>query len=366
MFMKMMFEDWKCKKFLCLIFLIASSLSLSAQVQVESRIDSIQILIGQQTHVTLSVSMKKGQKLEMPSFQPSQLITPGVEVIELSDADTSSLDNGMVRVRKVYTLTSFDEQLYYLPPFQVKVDGKTYETKSLALKVLTMPVDTLHLDQFFPAKDVQNNPFLWEEWSRVFWLSVLMILLLCLAFYFRARLYDNKPIIARVRIIKKVLPHQRAMNEIEKIKEERMQTSENQKAYYTRLTDTLRKYIEERFGFNAMEMTSSEIIARLQEVEDKTMIDELKELFMTADLVKFAKYNTLINENDANLVNAIQFINTTKQENLPTTERLEPQLTAADKRSMKARIGLKWSIAVCVLIALALFVYVVYSVSTII
>ena len=35
-------------------------------------------------------------------------------------------------------------------------------------------------------------------------------------------------------------------------------------------------------------------------------------LFQTADLVKFAKYNTLINENDANLVNAIEFINQTK------------------------------------------------------
>lgn len=35
---------------------------------------------------------------------------------------------------------------------------------------------------------------------------------------------------------------------------------------------------------------------------------------MTADLVKFAKYSTLINENDMNLVNAIEFINQTKQE----------------------------------------------------
>lgn len=358
---EMIFKDYKT---LIIILLMTNTLYVSAQVQIESRIDSIQILIGQQTHVTLSVSMKKGQKIEMPSYQQSQFITPGVEVLEQTEADTSLLDNGMVRVQKVYTLTSFDENLYYLPPFKVKVDGKLYESKNLALKVLTVPVDTLHLDMFFPPKDVQDNPFLWEEWSPIFWMSVLMILMLCFAFYLRARLYDNKPIIARVRIIKKILPHQKAMKEIEQIKVEKMQTSENQKEYYTRLTDTLRRYIEERFGFNAMEMTSTEIISRLQEAEDKTMIDELRELFTTADLVKFAKYNTLINENDVNLLNAIQFINTTKLENQPTTERIEPQLTAADKRSMKARIGLKWSIAACLLIAFALFVYVVYLIST--
>ena len=330
-----------------------------AQVQVTSALDSIEIFIGEQAHLTLNVAMKRGANVEMPQFQPSQYITPGVEVLDMSTADTSALDNDMVNVSKRYTLTSFDENLYYIPPMKVRVDGKEYETKSLALKVLTVPVDTLHPENFFPPKDVQDNPFLWSEWSPLFWLSLLVVLLMAAAFYLLLRLKDNKPVIARVRIIKKVLPHQRAMNEIEKIKEERMQTSEDQKAYYTRLTDTLRKYIEERFGFNAMEMTSSEIIERLQQADDKQMIDELRELFVTADLVKFAKHTTLINENDANLVYAIDFINTTKQENQPTTERIEPKLTEQDVRSLRSRRLLKTAIALCVVVAVALIIYII-------
>lgn len=342
---------------------MACALTANAQVQVESKIDSIEILIGEQAHVTLSVSFRKGQQLVMPHFKPSEYITPGVEVSETSQADTSRLDGDMVRVEKVYTLTSFDEKLYCLPEMKVKVDGKEYKSKSLALKVLTVPVDTLHPENFFPPKDVQDNPFSWTEWSGIFWLSVLMLLLVCLAFYLRIRWKDNKPIIARVKFVKKVLPHQKAMDEIERIKADRLSVSENQKVYYTRLTDTLRKYIEERFAFNAMEMTSSEIIARLQEVEDKSMIDELRELFATADLVKFAKYKSLINENDANLVSAIEFINTTKQENLPTTERVEPALTEEDKRSMRSRTCLKWSVwtlGVAVVVLLAYIIYQVY------
>lgn len=337
------------------------TLGVKAQVTVESKIDSIEIFIGEQAHMTVDVTMKKGQKLVFPVFKPSEMITPGVEVLEQSDADTSKLDNDMIKVSKQYTLTSFDEKLYYLPPVKVKVNGKEYASKNLALKVLTVPVDTLHPNQFFPPKDVQTNPFLWSEWSLSFWLSVLMLLLIVLAFYLRQRLYDNKPIIAKVRIVKKVLPHQRAMQEIEQIKADKMVMSEDQKAYYTKLTDTLRKYIEERFGFNAMEMTSTEIIMKLQETGDRKMIDELRELFMTADLVKFAKYSTLINENDSNLVNAIEFINTTKIENQPTEERIEPTLTEQDKRSIRSRIIIKCILAAIAVACVVILVYVLYQ-----
>lgn len=337
------------------------TLGVKAQVTVESKIDSIEIFIGEQAHMTVDVTMKKGQKLVFPVFKPSERITPGVEVLEQSDADTSKLDNDMIKVSKQYTLTSFDEKLYYLPPVKVKVNGKEYASKNLALKVLTVPVDTLHPNQFFPPKDVQTNPFLWSEWSLSFWLSVLMLLLIVLAFYLRQRLYDNKPIIAKVRIVKKVLPHQRAMQEIEQIKADKMVMSEDQKAYYTKLTDTLRKYIEERFGFNAMEMTSTEIIMKLQETGDRKMIDELRELFMTADLVKFAKYSTLINENDSNLVNAIEFINTTKIENQPTEERIEPTLTEQDKRSIRSRIIIKCILAAIAVACIIILVYVLYQ-----
>ncbi len=334
----------------------------SGQVNVESSIDSMEIFIGEQVRMTVNVTMKHGQRLAMPVFKPTEQITPGVEVLSEGAADTAELDNDMVRVSKQYTLTSFDENLYYLPPVKVKVDGKEYSSKNLALKVLTVPVDTLHPNQFFPPKSVQDNPFLWSEWSGVFWLSVLVLILIMLAVYLRLRLRENKPIIASVKIIKRVLPHQKAMQQIEQIKADRLVSSENQKEYYTKLTDTLRKYIEERFGFNAMEMTSDEIIERLQQAEDRRMIDELRELFTTADLVKFAKYSTLINENDANLVNAIEFINTTKIENQPTEERIEPQLTEQDKRSIRSRITIKWVLWAIMLVGIAIVIYVFYQI----
>ena len=355
------------KKSLLLIFLFVAAVAARAQVTIEAAIDSIEMLIGEQVHVTVTATMKEGSKVEFPVFKPTQQIIPGVEVLKSTELGTKGRDGGFVDRQVVYTLTSFDDTLYYLPPFVVKVDGKPYESKSLALKVVGIEVDTTRVDQFFGPKDVQDNPFQWNDWKMLFWLSVLALALLAVAYYLYMRLRDNKPIIAHIRIVKRLLPHQRAMKEIEQIKADKMQNSENAKEYYTKLTDTLRKYIEDRYGFNAMEMTSSEIIDRLEKAltddtkDAATMKAELRQLFTTADLVKFAKYSTMINENDANLVSAIDFINQTKLENMPTEETVKPELTEADQRTVKTRRTLKAVIALIAAICAVLFGYVFYG-----
>ncbi len=343
------------------LFCMIGSLTATAQVSVEQQIDSIGILIGQQAHLSVKVTAPKGARIQWPQFKPSQYITPGVEVLETSNADTANLDNNLMVVTKAFTITSFDEKLYPIPGMKVKVNGKIYTGNTSALKVITVDVDTLHPNQFFPPKDVQDNTFLWSEWSPLFWLSVFLLILCLLTVYLFVRLKQNKPVIAKVRIVKRVLPHQKALSAIDRIKAEHLQRSEDQKTYYTRLTDTLRRYINERFGFNAMEMTSSEIIAHLQQNGDQTMINELRELFQTADLVKFAKYQSLINENDLNLVNAINFIDETKLEGQPTEERIVPQITEEAKRSQKSRMVIQAAICIIAVSVMALLVYVIYS-----
>ena len=349
------------KRLYSVIVLCASVLQMSAQVSVEAVIDSVQIFVGQQAHVTLTAHAKDQAKIEFPQFKPTQFITPGVEVLSSQELEKKEQDNGFVARAVVYTLTSFDDTLYYLPPMTVKIDGKPYQSKSLALKVLTIEVDTTNIEQFFGPKDVQNNPFQWSDWSLSFWLSVLLLVLLALCYYLYLRFRDNKPIISHIRIVKRLLPHQKALKEIEQIKADKMVASENSKEYYTKLTDTLRKYIEERYGFSAMEMTSSEIIEKLTATQDESALSELRHLFLTADLVKFAKYSTLINENDQNLVNAIEFINQTKLENVPVEEVVKPQLTEEDQRSQKARRVLKIAITIVSVVCALLFVYVLFT-----
>lgn len=340
-----------------LVFLTISS---SAQVKVESSLSAVEILVGQQVELNVSATTPQNAQVEFPK---EGLIPMGVEFLGAIEKEPEMVEDGKVRHSRSYVLTSFEDTLYYLPPLTVKVDGKDYQTNKLALKVLTVDVDTTNYEKYYGPKDVQDNPMLWSgEWSQPFWFSFIVVILIAITGYLYLRYRDNKPVIARIRIVKRILPHQKAMKAIEEIKAEKMMMAEDPKDYYTKLTDTLRRYIEERYGFNAMEMTSSEIIDRLMSTDDPKSLEELKQLFNTADLVKFAKYSTLINENDANLVNAVEFINQTKIDAQVPQTTVKEELTADEIRSKNSRLALQIAITVLSVLSLLSFGYVLYSI----
>jgi hypothetical protein len=246
--------------------------------------------------------------------------------------------------------------LYYLPPFEVLVNDQAYRSKALALKVYSIPVDTLNPDQFFGPKPIREVGIEWQDISTIFWLTLLMVALGGLGYYLYKRFKDNKPIIRKIKVEPKLPPHTQALQEIERIKEDKHLRMTDPKAYYTELTDVLRTYMAERFGFNAMEMTSSEIIDHLLETNDKASISELKYLFETADLVKFAKHSPLMNENDMNLVNAVEFINHTKVEPDPNAKPEPTEITIEEKRSKQGRMVLLGSlIAIGIALLVILF-----------
>ena len=349
------------KRFFILNILIITGTAIYAQVSVDVRVDSLQFFIGEQTDITLNVCMDAQQKLKLPEIKKGNELVPNVEVVAVARPDTSFMNDGKrVSVTQKYTITAWDSSFYYLPPFVVAIDGKEYRSKTLALKVYTVDVDTLHLDRFNPPYGVMAPPFSWDDWRMPVAASFLLVFLLLLSLYLYYHVLVGKPI---VRIIhrKKVLPpHEVAIDEIERIKAERKWAEEDSKEYYTLLTDTLRTYIRERYGFNAMEMTSAEIITRLTEGNNEEALDELRDIFNTADLVKFAKYSTLVNENDVNLMAAVDYINQTKVEVDPNAKPEPEIIKETDKERMNRVNALKVAIAVMSLASFALMAWVVW------
>nr|WP_302828637.1 hypothetical protein [uncultured Bacteroides sp.] len=346
------------KRYLFLITLLVawSGRAVAQSVTVDATIDSLQILIGEQAKIKLQVSLDTDKRAIFPVY--TDTLVKGVEIIDVAKPDTQLLNDGRRSlITQEYTVTSFDSALYYLPPMEVLVDNKAYRSKALALKVYSMPVDTLHPDQFFGPKTVMQAPFAWEDWYVSISCGILFIPLLLLLIYLIKRIRDNKPIIRKVKVEPKLPPHQLAMKEIERIKDEKAWQKGQSKEYYTELTDTLRTYIKNRFGFNALEMTSSEIIDKLLEMKDKEAIADLRSLFQTADLVKFAKHNPMMNENDANLINAIDFINETKEKEDENAKTQPTEITIIEKRSLRTKILLGTGI---VLLAAALIGSLIY------
>lgn len=319
--------------------LCAACMHLGAQVTVEASMDSVAILVGEQARLRLTVSAPATKTISLPDLKPGALLTQDMEIVGQSPTDTTTLNEGKtVQIGRTYTITSFADHdtLCRLPPLTIMVDSQEYRSKALALKVFTMDVDTLHADQFFGSRGIDEPELTWADVRSAVYMSAAIVLLAVVLILLIRRYRHGKPIINLQRRIKRRPPHQVALEEINRIRDERKWADEDSKEYYTLLTDALRRYMSERYGFSAMEMTSYEIIDRLLTLDD-VMLDELRSLFTTADLVKFAKASTLIGENDMNLVNAIAYIQQTKQETDPNAPAQPEPVTTEEKEHMMQR-----------------------------
>lgn len=295
---------------LVMLFALAHS-TLCAQVIVEAHTDTASILIGEQIQMRVKCTVNAGQKVKFPSYSPQQQIVQGVEVVSNGSIDTLVLNNGKrLELTRRYTITSFDSAMYQIPPFKVEVDGKTYASRnSVGLKVSTVAVDLQHPEKFNGPHAVVEQPF---EWSWTMWLCALLcVAMLAAVVALAVRLTDPKLITRRVIINPPTPAHITAINNIEQIKRK---PADDVKLYYMELTEALRSYIEKRFGFNAKEMTTNEIVRHLYETNNEEAMTELKSVLETADLVKFAKHKTTLTEQDQSLMSAMSYVQTTKQE----------------------------------------------------
>jgi hypothetical protein len=60
------------------------------------------------------------------------------------------------------------------------------------------------------------------------------------------------------------------------------------KLYYTLVTEAVRRYLEDRYGIDAMDRTTTELLDELSGRGRR--VEKLDDLLRVADLVKFAKY----------------------------------------------------------------------------
>lgn len=333
--------------------LLLGGVDVSAQTTVDAKLEPTALLIGEQAHLTVKVTADAGVPVAFPSYKGRELMK-GVEVLNETPADTSWL-NGDKRlvITKVYTVTSFDSSLYYLPPIIVTAGGKKVASRQgIGLKVSTVSIDTAHVDQCFGPKSVAPGIF---EWSSLWlWLSLLLVLLVVGVVVLFYRSAGKIPMMRRRIILPPEPPHVLAKKQIENIKESPQLRSADSKQYYMALTDVLRSYIEQRFQFSAKEMTSQEIIERLMRGKNEESLSELRQIFATADLVKFAKYEAQLNENDSNLLKALDFVNNTKVEPTAPPKPIIEEIPVDKKKQMMLRILMKTLAIIGILLAFLL------------
>lgn len=274
------------------------------------------LLIGDQTQLKYQKSIPKGANL---IFGEVQSANNSLEIIGKPKIDTLSESGGIINLSADFTVTAFDSGSFVMPPVPAYLEkpdgtidtlwfgGDTLEFKSIQIDTTTFKP--------FDVKGQINYPYTFKEFLP--WGGGLLLL--------AAIVYLIIRLIRRKRAGKSLLskdetpdpPHVAALKKIEQLKGQNLIESDRQKLFYSTLTDILREYMESRFSFGAMELTSAQILDVLKTKEiDKKVYSSVQELLSTSDLVKFAKYKADMIENERSIPIAIEFINATKVEEI--------------------------------------------------
>lgn len=317
-----------------------ASQNLSANnVVVSAKLDSSLMVIGGQMNLTIEISQPKNIKTIFPDINDT--ITKDIEVLEITKPDTIFHDDQRLSLTQIYRVTSFDSGLYYIPPmlfeyFDGELAGKA-TTEPLVLMVINPFEEVDPQKGFFDLKNAFNLSFILSElWPYRYWFFAFYLLLIISGlgvYYYMTREIPLKEVFFPSK--PKEPPHITALRSLETIKNEKLWQAGRIKLYHSQLTDTLRKYMEGRYEFPALEQTTSEIMDELRQIElpDKNLYNKMEQVLNIADLAKFAKFEPSPDENESSLINAYFFVNQTKIEELLTPEELRKK--ASDAGSMK-------------------------------
>lgn len=317
---------------LIMAFCGVENYAFAQQTLIDVKIDSAAILIGEQTKLHLTLTTDKDKQVQV--LIPADTLMRGVEVLERSKPDTTWIENDRMLVKQDVLITSFDSSLYLLPPV-LAIDGRdTILSNQVALKVSTVPVNVDKPDEFADIKDVWKPPFVWSDYYPWIIGILAVLLLMALAYYIVKRIRERKSLIPFAQPEKpKLPPYEQAIKELDEIKQSKLWQQGKEKEYFTSITDTLRRYLVDRFGINAMEKTSAEILDSVKGINEIVpAFEKLEQVLKLADFVKFAKFRPLPDENDLSLVNAYFFVNQTKPVEIPTPEEAKDEGKDVDEK----------------------------------
>lgn len=301
-----------------ILLLITSLLFISGleaqQTGAWSSLDSNAIMIGDQVKYEIGITVPEDMIVSWPVLIDT--ITSNIEIISSGKLDTVYSAEG-ISMKQQFVITSFDSGYFEIPPTNFKFrhvnDSNLYSTSTgmLFLQVYVPEVDTAQA--FKPVVGPIGEPYTLKELLPWILVGIAAIVVIALLIYYIVKRKKRQPIFTRKP--KPVLPaHVVAINKLEELRLAKVWQAGHLKKYYSELTDIVREYMVNRYYFDAPEMTSYEIISKLNELNiNKDAMTKMESVLNLADMVKFAKAVPTALENDLGLTHSTDFVNETKK-----------------------------------------------------
>ena len=262
------------------IFLFVSTVCFSATV--ETKLEPASARIGDLFQLKVAIHDGGDAKIEWPHFLSDSL------AFQLLSIDSS----GMLPQERVFNLALYDTGKYLLPPLPVilhRADSReTLFTQHAQVEIVSILPDTASAPQ--PIKGVRSLPLTFRDmlaWTP--WLLALLLVAAAIYFYRRFRKQQQPEKYKAPEII---LPaHELALRELIALRDNKYPERGMLREFFTEISEILRRYMERRYEFPALEMTTWDLEQELsRERYPQILVHQSLPVLRESDLVKFAKY----------------------------------------------------------------------------
>ncbi len=239
------------------------------------------------------------------------------------------LKAGKIDVEWWITVAPFEEGMYELPDiYIIKHTAESSDTLCFTapepFEVKTMPVDTATFVPHdikgqitYPVTLKEVLPYVIGGVAGLWIVAAIIVVIVALTS--RKKKEEER---------RKDPPHIVALRELDKYRSDKYWAPEKQKQFYSGITGAVKEYIDRRFEIDAPEMTTAELFDALKGRSELTpeLYDKMKDLFETADFVKFAKFVADDEHNKEALPLCVRFVTSTYQAEIEEEAKKEDVL----------------------------------------
>jgi len=293
-----------------LLLLMIVSFHLQAQnIQVFADTDSSEYVVGDYINYTLELRYTKGITVTIPSIKDS---IPNLEFIKEETLVKEESGTEILELHK-YVFSKYDSSDVQIPSYNITytVDGTNIQY--IRVNPINILVRTVDVDAQSDIQDVKDPVRIPLDWLIII-IVILVLVIVALASFFGYRYYKKKHLPQqeqKVRIT--VLPYQMALTKLHELEDKKLWQQGLIKDYHSEITGIIRDYFEERFHFQALEMTTPEILSSIKSRDVKIEVVAKTDEFLTnADLVKFAKFQPMPTVNEEMMKEAYFIVDNTK------------------------------------------------------
>ena len=272
--------------------------------------DPDEITIGDPVQLRLRIEADENLHIYLDSIDRSEHEHIELEKPQVKRIESGSLLTGKTHYEVTYPLRAFAIGQHTLPPITIKYTDTDGDTGSIQTPAYPFEVRSVKPPSVTEMKGIKGPWSVPPNWFLYILAAFLVIVAIggIIFLYLRRR---TKPTDLQPEVLSQCHPHEIAYEQLNRIEGMNWVAQGEMKIYHTEISHVIRQYIAARYHIPALELTSQELLDRLQPEDIPKEL--VQQFFSNCDLVKFARYSPTKPEAHERMEEARRIVDETKQ-----------------------------------------------------